>query len=76
MPLVRNPGYLPDDCVEFDAQRQDTGKVFRVRVVTFGGYDTAGREPKGWPASGRGACKWRIDRPPHPFDIEFYERLS
>jgi hypothetical protein len=66
--MQRNPGHCPDE-----ADGTDEGKTFYVHVRLFGGYSTeeAGHAP--WPATGRGACDWRISRPPHPFQIEYWE---
>lgn len=49
MPLAPNPGHLPD-----------SAKGKRVRVVLRNTYDTAKREPRGWPADGAGGCDWRL----------------
>lgn len=48
--LADNPGERP---------REAAGK--RVRVILRNGYDTAKREPGGWPADGRGGCNWSPD---------------
>lgn len=65
MARYRNPGRLPDD-----ADGTDEGKTFHVHVELFGGWSSrkAGHAP--WPAD---RSNWKIRKPPHPFDIEFYE---
>lgn len=74
MAFKPNPGRLPDDCIELDDEGNETGKVFRVHVRCFGGYCTKdGKEPNGWPAGGRGACNWRISKPPFAYEIKEYE---
>ena len=62
--MPRNQGQLPPEAI---------GK--RVRVRTFGGYDTAEKEPNGWAADGKGGCNWRISSPPHPYEIQFWKVL-
>lgn len=59
--MTRNPGHLP-------AEAQ--GK--RVRVVLANGARAGGAA--GWPADGKGACRW--DRSGSPFDIDFYEVIA
>ncbi len=49
MPLKPNSGRCP---------RGVTGK--RIRAVLHSGYDTAAKEPAGWPADGKGACNWHL----------------
>jgi hypothetical protein len=41
----------------------------RVRVVLFNGM----RPAETWPADGKGACSWRISRPPFAFEIKEWE---
>jgi len=72
VPLKQNPGYLPADCLVRDEARQVIGHR-RVRVVLFGGVDSARKEPGGWASGGRGACNWAISPRPHPFEIRQYE---
>lgn len=61
-----NPGRLPDE-----ADGTDEGKTFRVHVRLRNGYCTKEKEQLGWPASGRGACNWRLTG--SPFDILEWE---
>ena len=73
MPYLRNPGRIPPECEIRDEQGNITGWR-KVHVRTFGGWDSrkAGHEP--WPAGGgRPPTKWKVDRPPHSFDIQEYE---
>jgi hypothetical protein len=52
--------------------REAHGK--RVRVSLVNGYDSKVKEPSGWPADGKGACRWSRTAPPHNgFDIDQYE---
>lgn len=60
MPLQPNLGECPPHA-----------KGKRVRVVLENGYDTAPREPGGWPADGREGCDWRLRN--HPFAIKEFE---
>jgi hypothetical protein len=62
VPRFRNEGYCPR---EADGQR--------IHATLFNGIDTRDASPQGWPADGRGACNWRISRPPHPYDIKDWE---
>lgn len=62
-PVRKNPGYCP-------AEAQ--GK--RVHVVLRNGYDTRGKEPAGWAATDKGACRWTLTG--HPFDIEEFEVIG
>ena len=71
--MPRNPGHLPDECVAVD---EDGNSTFRpVHVRLFGGYDSARAGHAPWPSAGGRPAKtrWSVSRPPHPFDIEFYE---
>lgn len=67
--MLPNPGRCPPE-----ADGIDEGKDYRVHVVLRCGYDTRRKEPQGWPATGRGACRWTLTG--HPFDIEFYEVIG
>lgn len=42
----------------------------RVRVSLFGGYDSHEKSPQGWAAD---TCDWRIDDPPHPYQIKAWK---
>lgn len=64
-----NPGRLPDE-----ADGYDEGKTYRVHVRLRNGYCTDPVEPQGWPASGRGACRWTLTG--HPYDIIEWELLT
>lgn len=73
--MPRNLGKLPGEAVIRDDDGQVTG-YRQVRVRLFNGYDTAVREPNGWPAAGgRPPTRWSIESPPHPFDIEYWELI-
>ena len=73
MPRQRNPGKLPDDCLIRDEQGTITG--FRqVYVTLFNARDTRAAGTGPWPAAGgKPPTCWAVSRPPHPFEIEFYE---
>lgn len=73
--MPRNPGHLPDDCLILDDDGEVTGHR-RVHVQLFNGHSTRTKEPAGWPSGGRGACNWRISKPPHPYEIEFFEVIA
>lgn len=68
-----NPGRLPPECEIRDEHGNVTG-YRAVHVVLFNGFSTskAGHAP--WPAGGgRPPTNWRISKPPHSSDIEFWE---
>lgn len=72
--LKPNKGRLPRGLVIRDDEGEVSG-YHLVHVVLFNGYSTkkAGAAP--WPAGGkRPPTNWGISHPPHPFEIEFYER--
>lgn len=56
--MTRNLGHLPIEA---------EGKRVRGRLRN-------GTAFSGWPADGRGACRWSLTR--SPFDIEFYEVIA
>lgn len=62
MPVTRNEGRCPPEA---------EGR--NIHAILFNGTRTREKSPQGWPATGRGACSWRISKPPHPFEIEFWE---
>ena len=45
----------------------------RVRVLTYGGYDSHEREPQGWPAD---AADWAVSSPPKPYQIKAYQVIE
>lgn len=71
MPAKPNPGRMPEECV-FETEDGDV-RYRNVRVWFFNGTSTPGGTPGGWPSYGKGAVRWSISKPPHPFDIQFYE---
>lgn len=71
--MPQNPGHLPPECEVRDEDGNVTG-YRAVHVRCFGGFDSrkAGHAP--WPAAGgRPPTQWRISKPPHSSDIEFWE---
>ena len=64
--MTRNPGYCPSEAI---------GK--RIRVLLADGTtnrDIDPAAPPGWPADGKGACRWTILGRPH--DIAEYEVIQ
>jgi len=66
-----NPGHCPDDVAIFHPLTGEHTGNHRVHVRLFNGWTSEASTP--WPAD-RGTV-WKIDRPPHPFNIKDY-RLS
>lgn len=64
-----NPGHCPPE-----ADGTAEGKDFRVHVRLRCGYDTRRKEPAGWPATGRGACRWTLTG--HRCDIVEWELIG
>ncbi len=57
----KNPGRMPGECA---------GKRIAVELrngMICGETPIASGVPGGWPADGKGACRWRLDG--SPFDI-------
>lgn len=73
MPL--NQGRIPPECEIRDPETGDITGHRAVHVVLFGGYDSkkAGHAP--WPSAGGRPHQtvWRIDRPPHDYQIKEFE---
>jgi hypothetical protein len=71
MAFTTNLGHMPDDCIVLN----DVGGIAaykKVRVMLFrdeGLKQARDREP--WPAGPQ--TVWKIDEPPHPFQIRRYE---
>lgn len=71
--MPQNPGHLPPECEVRDEDGNVTG-YRHVHVVLFGGFSTKKRGDAPWPSGGgRPPTNWRISKPPHPADIEFWE---
>lgn len=56
--MKRNYGHLPGDAI---------GRRVRVKLAN-------GRVCDGWPADGKGGCRWTLTG--HPFDIAEYEVIA
>ena len=76
-----NTGAMPDACKILDEDGNVAG-YRAVHVRLFGApdrgappYDSKARGDPPWPAGGGrgGATNWKISRPPHVAEIEFYE---
>lgn len=59
--MKRNTGHLP---------REAEGRRVRVRLAN--GQLAGGAA--GWPADGKGGCRWETQG--HPFDIAYYEVIA
>ena len=63
----KNHGQMP----AFAERKRVKVRLFNGRIC--GEEPVSPTTPAGWPAGGegvRGACNWRISKPPHPFDID------
>lgn len=72
MSRAPNPGRCPSEC----EIRDDAGELVgfrRVHVTFFNGRTSREKSPQGYPSGGRDACNWRIGKPPHPYDIQYFE---